>query len=77
MSLQTIDFKNPTLGKNFALGLHYNFYFFKRQLFVRISQGIAMTTNPYNKDTNNKNNAFGTKILDNNYFLLQYQNKIF
>ena len=28
---------------------------------------------PYDKETNNKNNAFGTKILDNNYFLLQYQ----
>ena len=27
---------------------------------------------PY-KETNNKNNAFGTKIMDNNYFLLQYK----
>lgn len=32
-----------------------------------------MTSNPYDKETNNKNNAFGTKILDNNYFLLQYK----
>lgn len=38
----------------------------------RISQGIGYTTNPYDKETNNKNNAFGTSILDNNYFLLQY-----
>lgn len=73
LSLQSIDFKNPILGKNFAVGLHYNFYFFKRQLLFRISQGIAMTTNPYSKEINNKNNAFGTKILDNNYFFLQYQ----
>ena len=39
----------------------------------RVSQGFGITSNPYNKETNNKNNAFGTKILDNNYFLLQYQ----
>lgn len=32
-----------------------------------------MTSNPYDKETNNKNNAFGTKIMDNNYFLLQYK----
>ena len=39
----------------------------------RFSQGIGITSNPYNKETNNKNNAFGTKIMDNTYFLLQYK----
>jgi hypothetical protein len=38
----------------------------------RISQGIGITSNPYDKETNNKNNAFGTKIMDNAYLLLQY-----
>jgi len=73
ISFQTIDFKNKYLGKNYAIGLHYNFYFLKRHLLFRVSQGIGFTTNPYDKETNNKNNAFGSKILDNNYILLQYQ----
>lgn len=73
VSYHYIDFKNQYLGVNHAVGLHYNFYFFNRNLLFRVSQGIGITTNPYNKATNNKNNAFGTKILDNNYFLLQYQ----
>ncbi len=73
ISFQAIDFKNNYLGKNYAVGLHYNFYFFNRNLLFRISQGIGITTNPYDKETNNKNNAFGTKVLDNNYILLQYQ----
>lgn len=73
ISYHYLDFKNPYLGVNNAIGVHYNFYFFKRHLLFRISQGIGITSNPYNKVTNNKNNAFGTKVLDNNYFLLQYQ----
>jgi hypothetical protein len=73
ISFQAIDFKNNYLGKNYAIGLHYNFYFLKRHLLLRVSQGIAFTTNPYDKENNNKNNAFGSKFLDNNYILLQYQ----
>ena len=73
ISFHYLDFKNPFLGQNFALGVHYNFYFLNRNLMLRISQGIGVTTNPYDKETNNKNNAFGTKVMDNNYFLLQYQ----
>ncbi len=73
ISYHYLDFKNPYIGVNHAIGLHYNFYFLKRHLMFRISQGIGMTSNPYDKETNNKNNAFGTTVLDNNYFLLQYQ----
>src|SRR5574343_64624 len=73
VSYHYLDFKNQYLGVNHAIGVHYNFYFFKRQLMFRISQGIGMTSSPYDKETNNKNNAFGTKIMDNNYFLLQYK----
>jgi hypothetical protein len=73
ISYHYLDFKNHYLGVNHAVGVHYNFYFFKRQLMFRISQGIGMTTTPYDEETNNKNNAFGTKIMDNNYFLLQYK----
>ena len=73
VSYHYLDFKNKYLGVNHAVGLHYNFYFFNRNLMFRISQGIGMTSSPYDKETNNKNNAFGTKIMDNTYFLLQYK----
>lgn len=73
ISIQKLNFKNDILGSNYAVGLHYNFFFLKRSLMLRISQGIGITTNPYDKENNNKNNAFGSRILDNNYFLLQYQ----
>ena len=73
ISYQYLDFKNQYLGVNHAIGLHYNFYFFNRNLMFRISQGIGITSNPYNKETNNKNNAFGTKVMDNTYFMLQYK----
>jgi hypothetical protein len=73
VSIHYLDFKNKFLGYNFAVGLHYNFYFLNRNLIFRISQGIGVTSNPYNKETNNKNNAFGTKVMDNTYFMLQYK----
>lgn len=73
ISFHYLDFKNHYLGYNVALGLHYNFYFFNRNLMFRISQGIGITSNPYDKETNNKNNAFGTKVMDNTYFMLQYK----
>ena len=73
ISFHYLDFKNKYLGYNVAVGMHYNFYFFNRNLMFRVSQGLGMTSNPYNKETNNKNNAFGTKIMNNSYFLLQYK----
>ena len=73
VSLSYIDFKNQYLGYNVAAGIHYNFYFLNRHLLFRVSQGIGITSNPYDKETNNKNNAFGTRVMDNNYFLLQYK----
>lgn len=67
------DFKNPVLGKNYALGVHYNFYFLKRHLMLKVAQGIAMTTNPYDKVSNPKNSAFGSKIMANIDFVLNYK----
>ena len=73
ISFHYLDFQNQYLGYNIALGLHYNFYFLNRNLMFRISQGIGVTSNPYDKESNNKNNAFGTRLMDNNYVLLQYK----
>lgn len=67
------DFENPILGKNFALGVHYNFYLLNRQLQLKIAQGIAMTTNPHDNQTNNKNSAFGSKFMENTNFAISYR----
>lgn len=67
------DFKNEFLGKNYAVGVHYNFYFFKRTMLFKIAQGIALSTNPYHKETNSKNSAFGSKIMGNINLALNYK----
>jgi hypothetical protein len=69
------DFKNETLGDVYALSAHYNFYFLKRRFLFRISQGIGMATHPYDRETNFKNNAFGSKFMSANMVLLQYQKR--
>jgi len=67
------DFKNENLGNNFGLFAHYNFYFFKRNVMLRIAQGLAYNTNPYDKIENPKNIAFGTHILSSTYLMLNYK----
>lgn len=69
------DFKSQPLGVCYAVGGLYNFYFLNRHLQLRISQGIALTTNPYNKVTNSINKAFGTRILDNTNLAVSYDNQ--
>ncbi|HEX9979524.1 MAG TPA: acyloxyacyl hydrolase [Flavobacterium sp.] len=72
-SFQYQDFKNEYLGEALAVAVHYNFRFFKRHLVFRISQGIGFATNPYDKETNYKNNAFGSRLMSSNLFLLNYK----
>ncbi|MCW5516095.1 acyloxyacyl hydrolase [Muriicola sp. Z0-33] len=67
------DFKNNTLGKNLGVYAHYNFYFFKRKLQFRMGQGIAYNTNPYDKNENFRNNAFGSHFLSSTYLMLNYR----
>jgi len=67
------DLKNEDLGKNYALYAHYNFYFFKRNVMFRIGQGLAITTNPYDKIKNHKNVAFGSSALSSTYMMLNYR----
>ncbi|AKA35660.1 acyloxyacyl hydrolase [Flagellimonas lutaonensis] len=66
------NMNNPTLGQNFGLYAHYNFYFFKRNLQFRIGQGIAYNTNPYDKNTNFRNNAYGTHLLSTTMAMINY-----
>lgn len=67
------DLKNEILGNNYALYAHYNFYFFKRNVMLRIGQGLAYNTNPYHKIENPKNIAFGSDILSATYLLFNYK----
>jgi Lipid A 3-O-deacylase (PagL) len=67
------DFKNENLGKNYALGTFYNFYFFHRNVTFKIASGVAMTTNPHDNVTNNKNVAFGSKFMGNINLALNYR----
>ncbi|NNE33307.1 MAG: acyloxyacyl hydrolase [Winogradskyella sp.] len=67
------DFKNESLGVNYGLLGHYNFYFFRRHLMLRLGQGIGYNTNPYHKTKNPKNIAFGSHLLSATYVLLNYK----
>ena len=67
------NFKNSVLGSNYAVYGHYNFYFFKRNLMFRIGQGLAFTSNPYHRETNHKNIAFGSKFMSGTYVMLNYK----
>lgn len=70
------DFKNDILGKVYGVGAHYNFYFLNRKVQFKIAQGAAVATNPHNKYTNNKNSAFGSKIVANTNFALNYTTQV-
>ncbi|MBF8150188.1 acyloxyacyl hydrolase [Winogradskyella sp. F6397] len=67
------DLKNETLGNTIALYAHYNFYFFKRRVMLRLGQGLAYASNPYDKIENAKNVAFGSDILSSTYIMLNYK----
>ncbi|MBC7525718.1 MAG: acyloxyacyl hydrolase [Flavobacterium sp.] len=59
------NYNNEFLGRSYATGGLYNFYFLKRHLKLLLCQGITYATNPYNKEFNSKNKAFGTELLAN------------
>lgn len=71
-SFQYEDMKNQSLGEMYGLYGHYNFYFLKRHLLFRIGQGIAYNTNPYDKETNFRNYAYGAAIMPSTYFMLNF-----
>ncbi len=67
------DTHNPTLGKTYGLFAHFNFYFLKRNLQLRMANGIAYATAPYDRVDNFRNNAYGSKFLSTTYLMLNYQ----
>lgn len=73
VSLAYQNLKNAILGNNTSIYAHYNFYFFNRKLMFRIGQGIAYAPNPYDKETNYRNIAFGSHILSSTMMMLNYK----
>ena len=67
------NFNNTILGKSYAVGMYYNFYFLNRQLQFKLAQGFAYVDNPYDKVENSKNKALGTSIVDNTNIGLSYK----
>ena len=67
------DLKNPELGNNYALYGHFNFYFLNRNLMVRLGQGLAFTSNPYDKIKNHKNIAFGSRFMSSTYVMINFK----
>lgn len=74
------DFQNSILGEAYGLNINYTFYFgkkFNKNLFyLRLGQGIAYNTNPYDPETNNKNISFGSHLLANTTIAFNYRRKI-
>lgn len=67
------DQKNENLGQNFGLYGHFNFYALNRRLMLRIGQGIAATTKPFDLDDNFRNNAYGSTLLSSTFIMLNYK----
>ena len=77
VSLIYQDYDNSILGYNISLNGHYNFYFFKRRLMLKLGQGIGYASNPYDKITNPKNVAISTSITSSTLIMLNYSSKRF
>lgn len=66
------DMVNPTLGEHIGVYAHFNFYFFKRNLQFRIGQGASYASNPYDKNTNFRNNAYGSRLLSSTFMMFNF-----
>ena len=78
VSLSYQDLKNHYLGENYGLYAHLGFYLLKRHLLLKVGQGLAYTTNPYDADDNYRNNAYGSRLLSSTIFTgnLQFEKLI-
>lgn len=71
------DMKNAYLGENYGVYAHYGFYFFNRKLLLKAGTGLSYNTNPYDPDTNYRNNAYGSTLMSSTFLLLNYKRKIY
>ena len=66
---------NEELGDLFGAYAHYNFYFLERHLQLRVGQGIAYATHPFDKESNYRNVAYGSQWMPSTYFMLSFDKK--
>ncbi|PVW17105.1 acyloxyacyl hydrolase [Marixanthomonas spongiae] len=66
------NMKNQYLGENYGVYGHFNWYFLNRNLVVRLGQGVAYANNPYDRQTNYINNAYGTRFLSTTFLKANY-----
>ena len=71
------DLDNEFLGENYGFYAHYSFYALQRRLMFRMGQGIAIASNPFDIETNIRNNAFGSRLLSSTYLMLNYKQPLF
>ena len=71
------DLDNQFLGENYGIYGHYNFYFLNRRLVFRVGQGIAVASNPFDIETNIRNNAFGSRFLSSTFLMANYKQPLF
>lgn len=71
------DMGNPNLGDHYGVYAHLGFYFLKRNLLLKTGTGIAYNTNPYDQNTNYRNNAYGTSLLSSTFLMLNFKHGIF
>ncbi|RMA57208.1 acyloxyacyl hydrolase [Ulvibacter antarcticus] len=63
---------NDILGDQYALYGHFNWYFYNRNLVIRMGQGVSYATNPYDLETNVYNNAYGTRLVSTTFLKANY-----
>lgn len=67
------DMDNQALGENYGLYAHYNFYFLNRSISLKIGQGLAYSSNPYDQDSNFRNIAYGSHLMSSTIAFLNYK----
>ena len=67
------DMDDKRLGAHYGVYAHYNFYFLKRYLNLRVATGLSYNTNPYDEDDNFRNIAYGSHLLSSSYALLNFK----
>jgi hypothetical protein len=72
LSIHYQDMHNEMLGELYGLYVHYNFYFLNRNLQLRLGQGVAYNTNPYDRETNFRNYAYSTHLMPSTYFMINF-----
>lgn len=71
------DMKNQHLGEHYGLYAHLGFYFFNRNLLLKVGTGLSYSTTPYDPISNYRNNAYGTTLLSTSLFMLNYKKTLY